>query len=648
MNAPIDEILRARSIRTALVVDDAYDPVPNAADVSDESSWSNFFDDFNDEDRTDLGAQYEPFKGKSEFELGEDNAFVALLWTARDELRAELVGPLFESYHRSVEHDRQILKTVQELLESFGLQVETAGRRFADSVTTADLIVVDLFLGSRQHQADMETCVRGISKVIEHCAIPPIVVLMSRSSRLQGLSDEFREKTHIFASGFRAIHKSDIQKPGRLEYAVRQLATHRPDHLKLHAFLDRWSTGVTDAVKRTAADIRRLDLEDWATIRDLLLHEEKATAGTYVLDVLELVLLHEVESDLEFLRAAAELDSLEEEYYPPTTIPEAKDTLAIISKTLYEHDNRRELDSGSSCRVEFGDILGPVDGNEPPDDSVFRSEHDGVLVLITMTPACDLMRAGPTRVLFMAGEVKEMRPADSGRASRKLCTPVLDLTSDRRVWVDWQRDNLVTMTQKELEKLLTPDGGGRIVARLRAIHAVALQQQLLGDLGRVGLPAPMPATFPIDVRVLYPSNEEELVPLEFDSGQSIQGVCHVGRSDGAVARAALDAAGRFSFLDALQNLSTDAIHPSSRNKLCKIRDASAWDVLFGRGLNLNLNSDDPQKWSELVDGRNEPLGTILCKASADETLTGNKLKQAGLVFEIQGLHINAPKRYHAE
>ena len=641
MNASIQELLQARSIRTALVVDDAYDPAPNASDLSDESSWSNFFDDLNNEDQADLGDQYQPFADKSEFELREDNTFVAVLWTARDQLRADLVDPLFESYKQSVEHDRQILRRVEELLEGFGLKVETAGRRFADSDVLPDLIVVDLFLGSRQD--DMDTCIKGIGSLLNGRETPPVIVLMSQSTRLQNLSRDFRAKAEIFASGFRAIHKSDIRKPGRLEHAVRELATHRPDYLKLHAFLDRWSTGVTDAVLRAAADIRQLDLEDWATIRDLLLNEEEASAGTYVLDVLELVLLHELESDLRFLHAAADLDSLEEEYYPPTTIPQVKDTLAIVSKTLYEHANRRVLESGSSCPVAFGDILGPIDGHELPKDSVFRTEDDKALVLITMTPACDLMRASPTRVLLMAGKVKEMRPADSGRASRKLCTPVLDLTPERRVWVDWQKDNLVTMTPKELGKLLSAGGGGQILVRLRAVHAVALQQQLLGDLGRVGLAAPMPATFPIDVRVLYPSRGETLVPLEFEHGQSIPGVCHAGRRENAVARVALDSGHRFPILDALQDLCADGVHHNSQNKIRKVRDNGLWNLLFGRGLELRLDGGVMKQWSEQIDNRKVRLGTIIYRGSAVDVLTGKDLSNAGLVIEIQGLQGNIPQ-----
>lgn len=640
MNASIQELLQVRGIRTALVVDDAYDPLPIASDLSDESAWSIFFDDFDDEDKASLGDRYKPFADKGEFDLPEDNAFVAVLWNARGELRADLIDPLFESYDQSVAHDRLILKDVKELLCGFGLQVKTAGRRLADWDRAADLVVADLFLGSRQERADMNTCVDAISGLIETRAEPPILVLMSRSARLQTLSGEFRNKTGLFASGFRAIHKSDILKAGRLEYAVRELATHRPDHLKLHRFLDRWSSGVTDAVMRTAADIRRLDLEDWATIRDLLLDEEKATAGTYVLDVLELVLLHELESDLGFLAAAADLDSFEEKYYPPTTIPHAKDTLAIISKTLYEHDNRRVLDSGSSCPVEFGDILGPTEGHELPEDSLFRGNDDETLVLITMTPACDLMRKGPTRVLFMAGEVKEMHPAHSSKASRKLFTPVLDLASDSRVWVDWQRNNLITMTPGELERLLATDGGGRIVARLRSIHAVALQQQLLGDLGRVGLAAPMPASFPIDVSFLYPSDQEALVTLQFEHGQSISGVCHVGRNS-ATARVLLDSAQKLAVLDALQGLCADEIHQNSQAKILKLRDAAAWDMLFSRGLQLNLNGNDGQPWSETLNGTKEKLGTIVYRASAGEALTGKALKYAGLVIEIHGIHGDA-------
>ena len=154
----------------------------------------------------------------------------------------------------------------------------------------------------------MRISLDGLAEVVKkRVESPPVIVLMSRSGRLIEQADAFRDGARVFASGFRTIVKADIEKPGRLEQLVRELARHRQDSLKLNSFLLGWSQGITGAMRRTEDDIRRLDLEDWAQIHDLLLESEGSSAGRYILEVLEFSFLHELESENAFLGAAVAL-----------------------------------------------------------------------------------------------------------------------------------------------------------------------------------------------------------------------------------------------------------------------------------------------------------------------------------------------------
>ena len=393
---------------------------------------------------------------------------------------------------------------------------------------------------------------------------------------------------------------------------------------------------------RTQDDIRRLDLEDWAQIHDLLLAAEGSSAARYILEVLEFAFLHELESEDSFLDAAAALDTLERDAYPPTTIAGSKDTLALVAKTLYENENCRRLDGKLAAPVAFGDIIGPIQGSEFPKDSIFAKLDNAVLT--TMTPACDLQRGKAPRILFMVGKTENVGAPAAGDASTGLRTPILYLPDGKRVWVDWQQNHLLTLTSEEVDTFLSGDGISITrVARLRTASAVSLQQQLLSNLGRVGLVASIPATFPVQVAVYYPSAGGNLTKLLIDGKETIDGVCYVGpRSNNKNATAPLDSIHRFDFLDALERLTDDKIHNSSVRIISNCRRVEIQDLLFSRGLQFDLEKTGAQQWSETLEGQQRSLGKVVYGRSASQTLNDqSKINQAGLVFEIHDSTLNA-------
>ena len=69
-----------------------------------------------------------------------------------------------------------------------------------------------------------------------------------------------------------------------------------------------------------------------------------------------------------------------------------------------------------------------------------------------------------------------------------------------------------------------------MVARLRESHALELQQRVLAGLGRVGLVAPLPATFAVEVEAYYADTTG--VPTRLTvAGLEDGAVCFVGRDE---------------------------------------------------------------------------------------------------------------------
>jgi hypothetical protein len=226
-------LLQRENIRSALIVDDAFDQVPTARDLAvDTDEWTQFFEDADEADRRTLESVYPGFEGERADRLRESDAFISALWQNAGRLRAELVAPLFARYRHDTAEDLRYLETLQTHLTSVGLDCGTAGRRFSDQAADVDLICIDLFLGSAQSSDDIDESVEGVAKVSERRGTrPPLVILMSRSPRLEARRAEFRDRAGLFESAFRIISKADLVDPSRLKRVLTRLASHYKDSL---------------------------------------------------------------------------------------------------------------------------------------------------------------------------------------------------------------------------------------------------------------------------------------------------------------------------------------------------------------------------------------------------------------------------------
>lgn len=622
-------LLMKQGVSKALIVDDGVDPSPFVSDLTDsEEDWAVFWADLSVKDRKLLDQVFPEYAKTDAEMLMQNQAFISLVFEHRNEFEGAALKKVFETFLSNQSQVRKFIDTVSEKLSGFEVQVTEVGRDFIAAANEADLIVIDLFLGSEQADADKKRSIAGLKEVLrQRPENPPLVLLTSAHHNLLELRHEFRDDTGLLASGFRTISKSDIVQDGRFEQLLFELVEHRGDALKLWTFLKSWENGIGQAMERAQREVRKLDLEDLSHVKQML-SSEGVPLGGYMVDVMDGVLAHELEAEQGVIDAAIALNSLEATSFPPNSISGNKNTLEVVRRTLFVHDNRRQLDPTDGFPVSLGDILAvrpDLENLDSKKGTIF--EEDANRVFLVLTPLCDLVREPPKakRVFLLAGTFYDLGALNFRQIATGEHTPVLDISTARRGIVQWEFKHVETLDKNTLTHLLSADGPCFVSARMKEHPAIALQQKLLGDLGRVGELKTMPSMFPVKCTAYYTNTERELVQLK----TSLDGVL-VGHKTG---RLAFDAAHRFDLLKEISEAEANA-YDTSKGKLSAAIEPRSLDALFTRGIDYKI---DAKPKPCMVPGENEDveIGKILFNVSAEAAFSDVSQHQgAGLIFEI--------------
>jgi hypothetical protein len=651
----LSNLLVRSGVVKALVIDDAIDPIPRASDLTIElEEWTNLFDDFNDADKDKLEAIYPPYAQQRADELRDSDAFVSAIWTNKDAFTKGILDPLFNRYIQENAADLKIVNSLVAHLRNLGLTCETAGIDFEGKAHEADLIFIDLYLNAAQRPDDINPSIIGLSNVVRsRKSNPPLVVLISRSNRLPQKRAEFQDRASLFESNFRILAKSELANHAVLNQSIVRLASHYPDSKKLATFVDAWERGLTSAGKRTTDLIRKLGLADIAQIYRLLLATEGEPTGSYLVDIFDKVLQHEIETEQDIIEAAKELNGLKGQNFPPPYVPGATDLQDLIHRFQFQNRARLSLPGAIDSNVAFGDLLrrsspasaishpftanaGGATGTEDPqtakNKNLTRIGDDQVLAVLT--PACDLQRGGTQNVLMLVGALKKLTPQAWHYRDEGPKTPVLELADGSRYSIKWNLKHVETATHEQLSAMLIEEGHDfEVIARLREAHALELQQKLLSNLGRVGIAAPMPATFEFVVEIFVPDNELSLKKLDIPT-LSEGGVCFVGRAESSnksEERLMLTETACEAIVDAITKADIYTIHERARGLVDQLRQSNALVETLASGVALQTNASDfrPIKAGELQIG--------LVKSSRIEDgdkINKNQAANAGIVISV--------------
>ena len=543
------------------------------------------------------------------------------MWEKRKNLA--VCDPLFSEYETTKVAERTRLEPLVAALENLGLTCMTMGREPDEGAKEADLIIVDLFLGYKQSEDDIDRAVRRVKELVEdRVQNPPLIVLISRSSRLWGKRNDFRDNAGLLGSTFRVASKADLVDPGELERLLRRLASHYEDAKRVAGFVHAWNTSLDQARKNFIQVLRRLDLPDLAQIRALLLDFEEQKLGEYLLDVADRVLQHEIEGDVTTIRAALKLNKIDLSKYPAPHLVGSPDLQDLVHRMVFLHSDRLRLskDEGK-VQLQFGDLLRwkSEDGTAFSDD-----------VSLVVTPACDLMRNGVERVMLLSGKLESLEPKNWSYKADPVRTPIVILPDEDRKWIRWNLKNVKALSWSELDILFNETERLSRIGRLREIYAIEIQQMMLAYFGRIGPPANLPVSFPVDVSLFYVGTDSKARKLDVEEIESA--ACYVGRDADSkpVHRLVLTEQVCDHIERALHTLEPDKLHRSAQASLAAVKNDSGFFTKFERG-EVEISPDTGEK---IIRGdENKVYAAIIRDGDFGEgcRVSGNQRKAALIV-----------------
>ncbi len=645
----VSDILKSTGFEWALIVDDAFDDVPIAADLAmDEEAWTIFMDDV----ITDLDVVVEAFPKyheKDANELRASDDFVKAMYGLREKLRPDLWNTLFGGYERDRAADRDFLVKLRDRLSVTGIQVKTAGRNLPDDAHECSIIFADLFLGAAQQDFDVDKSIHRLGELMAGREnAPPAVVLMSRSPRLQDKKERFRDDAKMVGALFRVYRKQDLLEGSTVETVLERLATHHADAVRVAAFLAAWESGLGGAASEFMKLMRRLDLSDYSKIREVLLDFEGQPLGSYMLDVFDRILQHEIEGNVPTIAAAQELSAIDPEKYPTPYIAGSSDLQDLVARSLWQNPERLKVAGNTAgMPVSFGDVLVRRSRLDPAAPA--EAPEDQPDILVVLTPACDLVRKpDKRRVLLIGGTLKALDNKTWRYKTKGATTPIVQFPNQPRMSIEWDLDDQRMLKRDELADLIHRQGPYSVGLRLRESNALELQQRMLSDMGRVGLLSKMPFTFPVEVLMFTTDVEGKPTTLDLPITTREGGVCITGRdSDGEdLTRLVLTEDAVDEILSVIPKIEEGQVHVRTRDTLKKLQASASFRSLLQRGLkapaasrkgNLNQLKVPAEKKEGEEREREEIVGLIARNPGELASLSANEQKSGALIIVLNDL-----------
>lgn len=645
-------LLEGLKFSKVAIVDDAYDDLPEVSNLNDRA-WSRFFDDMSETEESVLRAAF----GEAEYDrtdpdvLRRDPRFVTTTWQQRNQLGA-VARELFQEFERVRSSKRSVLQPLEALInDDLKLSCTMLGSKQDAKIGDAEIVFLDLFLGATEDEDAVDRGIRRVREVVERRRTkPPLVFLMSASSRLDELAPKVRDEAELLGCQFRTIRKSELANGSTTLERLYDLAVCYPDSQRLNHFVAEWESALKSSQVSFLKTIRALDLPDYANMQALTLDAEGEPVGDYVIDLYDLFLHKVIEGQSGLIKAAKDLNNIQWDQYPPAQFMPSESLMDMMDGALFYDEERTRIEAditNDPTFVRFGDVFlstaappivvappapaqAPAPGAADPaaarEEAVQGPPSPSRYVYMVLSQSCDLIRGGADRVLLLRGVANPLTWRQHSNAFSKPRTPVMNV-GDRRFVIDWDILSPETWPLADMSGKLERSEV-TLVRRFRLPFASQLQQLFLGNLGRVGTLAAVPSRYPAGLRVFLKAGDGKAKLVHQCALHSGEAVCLVGRSKNELKEwLLLSAQTRKNLRDIFTEAKRSNPPKNGRPFLEAVDDPAFYRALTA-GLEMRRNGvERPFK-------KNKPFDFVKVSTKAETKEDDDMTNDVALIFEV--------------
>ncbi|MGU1745180.1 hypothetical protein ACSEQ3_01650 [Pseudomonas aeruginosa] len=505
----IASAVAASGVNHIAVMDDVFDIPP--VTPNEYGSWLEFFD-------SAMGSTVAKEVGVSDADLASACAFLRSEHDDEDAL-LDVIGKIYLRYTETFDSrfdpfefftgkkggNLAALKPILTLINKLaGVKVTRIGSVanviefdgepevvFADYYLDPSLSATENAVGAKGAQA-IHNSLDRLNLIFKSAKVAPAIILMSSHDQARQESERYRtsarlEKGHLFASRFAFVHKGEVSLEND-SLTIDRLALDSLLELfgsyifgrSLSVSLNTWGESARSAVDNLQEGMKELGLNDLAYLVRFRLAKEGLSLIEYLDWLLGEALVEKIGSNFDLgvkdCQYSKDLES------GCDTVIGAFDGATERVAELYNSARVRSSRVSVLPNYKLGDIY--VDAYTSNGEASMPSS-----VIAIMNPDCDLMRRKDgsrtaTQLLVVSGELKGLNGLKSSIKDY--------LVIDSKPYnIKWNLKSFRTIPfGASAPQENTSSELYRYIGTLKSVYAQELQQDLLSDIGRVGVPVP--------------------------------------------------------------------------------------------------------------------------------------------------------------
>jgi len=311
----------------------------------------------------------------------------------------------------------------------------------------------------------------------------PTVVLMSSRKETERLSGEFKSRTGLRGDFFRFVDKDEnIAK--NVDLVLKELLSRRQMALSFVLVLDQYWLAARRSADAVRASLLKVEPSELALLHHAALVAEREPMCDYLSWLTAAYQYHLLLGDEPLKKTSAKFPATVQRLRPPGVIPPTSRLSDMYLRASFQQELSDQFPDFQDVAISLGDVFAEKKDGKPAYENF----------LVVLDQSCDLRHGAKERVIVVrATDVKSISDLTailSVNAQNGTLLPLL-INGERNVYqVNW----CISDPDVVSFEMLKSRTGFHRVGRLSRISALALQEKMTQNVGRVGLPVSPPAT----------------------------------------------------------------------------------------------------------------------------------------------------------